>query len=128
VTSESTPSPRDIGRAAEQAAGGFLRRRGYRIVESNVQYRLGEIDLVALDGDTLVFVEVRARRSSALGTAAESIDYRKQQRINRAIMLYLEQNAVDPRRPLRIDVVAIRLDDAGQPAAIDLIKNAFGEM
>src|SRR5712692_4071286 len=124
----SNPDSRQIGQDAEKYAAALLRRRGYRILEENVRFRGGELDLVAEDGETLVFVEVRARRPGNLGVAEETLGVRKRRRIHLAIELYLQQRDVDPRRPLRIDVVAIRLDTSGKPVAAELITNAFGEM
>jgi len=119
--------PRATGQNAEGHAAAFLRRQGYRIVETNVRYPVGEIDIVADEAGTLVFVEVRARRPSQFGTAAETIVGQKQRRVLRAVEPYLQRQAIDPARPCRIDVVAIRLDAGGRPVATELIKNAFGE-
>jgi putative endonuclease len=104
-----------------------LRRQGYRIVEANVRFPVGEIDLVAEDGATLVFVEVRARKPGRFGTAVETIGAGKQRRVRRAVETYLQERAVAVARPCRIDVVAIDLDGAGRPTRAELIRNAFGE-
>lgn len=122
------PDSRALGRLAESYAVDALRKRGYRIVETNVRFRVGEIDIVAEDGKTLVFVEVRARRSNLYGTAAETVGKTKQQRVWRAVETYLQERDVDPRRPSRIDVVAIQLDRNGRPAELEVIENAFGDV
>src|SRR5579863_6002152 len=100
--SNPRPDPRTTGRRAEEHAAEYLRRRGYTIVAANVRYKVGEIDLVAEQGQTLVFVEVRARRESAYGTAAETVNARKQARVWRAVETYLQEQQIDPSRPCRI--------------------------
>lgn len=83
----------DLGRAAEQAARQHLERNGLRLIEQNWSCRRGELDLVMLDGDTVVFVEVRARRHSAWGGALESIDARKRGKLVIAAELFLQQHS-----------------------------------
>ena len=77
------------GQDAESAARRLLEAAGLGFVAANVRYKVGEIDLVMRDGDSLVFVEVRKRRSSAFGGAAASIGHRKQARLRRAAQCYL---------------------------------------
>jgi putative endonuclease len=108
------------GAAAEALAAGFLARHGLAILERNYRCRGGEIDLVARDGATLVFVEVRYRRSGRFGGAAASVDARKQARVLLAARHYL---AARGDVPCRCDVVAL---DALDPGRIEWIKNAFG--
>jgi putative endonuclease len=115
----STATGRE-GAAAEDLAAGFLSRRGLAILERNYRCRGGEIDLVARDGKTLVFVEVRYRRSRRFGGAAASVDARKQARILLAARHYL---ATHGEVPCRCDVVAL---DALDPARIEWIRDAFG--
>jgi putative endonuclease len=102
------------GAAAEAAAEAFLQRAGLRPVARDVRLDIGQIDLVMLDGDTLVVVEVKARRGSAFGLPQEAVDDRKLRRLCRLAEVFRMQN---PRlgRALRIDVVAVDLDAAGQP-------------
>jgi putative endonuclease len=107
------------GSAAEDLAARYLERQGLAIVDRNWRCRAGEIDLVARDGATLVFVEVRLRTSAAFGGAAASVDVRKQRRILQAARLYLAGRA---DTPCRCDVVVLdRLD----PAGIEWIRDAF---
>jgi putative endonuclease len=107
------------GDAAEDLAARFLEARGLAIVDRNWRCRAGEIDLVARDGATLVFVEVRLRTSAAFGGAAASVDAHKQRRILQAARLYLAGRA---DTPCRCDVVVLdRLD----PARIEWIRDAF---
>ncbi|MGB1563447.1 MAG: YraN family protein [Sinimarinibacterium flocculans] len=108
------------GAEAEDAALQLLRRRGLRLVSRNFRCRGGELDLVMLDGDTLVVVEVRARSHAGYGSAAESVDRRKQARLVHAAQLFLAAHPREAERPLRFDVVAF--DGAGQA---DWIRAAF---
>jgi putative endonuclease len=99
------------GGEAEDAAAAHLARHGLRIVARNYRTRFGEIDLVARDGATLVFVEVRMRRASAqFGGAAGSIDARKRRRIAAAAGQYLQRLGREP--PCRFDVVTLDQDGA----------------
>ncbi len=89
----------------------------------NFRCRLGEIDLVLMDGDCLVFAEVRYRHRGTHGTGAESVTAAKQQRLIRAAQAYLQRNRSHARRPCRFDVVSIG-HDAGA-IRFDWIRNAF---
>jgi putative endonuclease len=109
------------GSAAEDLAERFLRRHGLAIVERNFRCKGGEIDLVARDGDAIVFVEVRLRRSGSHGGATASVDAAKQRRVLHAARVYLAGRG---DAPCRCDVVAL---DGLDPARIDWIRNAFGE-
>lgn len=116
------PHTRARGSAAEDAAEAYLREQGYRIVERNVAGRLGEIDLVALDGETLVFVEVKARASAEFGRAVEAVGPRKQARLVRAASMFLAQNR--SQRACRFDVLG--LDRAADGSwQITLVRDAF---
>lgn len=112
--------PRDRGNEAEARACHHLQQQGLQLMEQNYQTRRGEIDLIMLEGDCLIFVEVRYRGNSIFGSAAESITPRKQARIIAAASHYLQQQPHD--RPCRFDVIAI----SGGPAPrIEWIRNAF---
>lgn len=108
------------GAAREAEARVVLERAGLRLRAANVRYRVGELDLVMDDGDVLVFVEVRYRRSADFGGGSGSVDGRKQQRLARAASLYLADHPQLARRPCRFDVVAL---GGGQPP--DWIRDAF---
>lgn len=109
------------GEAAESLAAEFLRGQGLVITARNYRCRFGEIDLVAREGGTLVFVEVRRRKSDDFGGAAESITAAKRARLIRAARHYLARSRRAPR--CRFDAVLIR----GEPPRIEWLKNAFGE-
>ncbi|HWY72511.1 MAG TPA: YraN family protein [Burkholderiaceae bacterium] len=106
------------GDAAEQAACALLRRHGLRIVARQVSYRVGELDVVARDGPTLVFVEVRSR--AWRGLAAASVDGVKRRRIRLAAQLYLQGRFGDHWPPCRFDVVIAEAD------RIEWLRAAFG--
>lgn len=116
--------PTDRGREAEERACRHLTAAGLRLLERNFNTRRGEIDLIMREGATLVFVEVRYRRSNRFGGGAESVDRRKMSRILAAARHYLQRHPGAADRPCRFDVVAIGPgDDNG---GIDWIRDAFG--
>ena len=97
--------PGASGQAAEQRAAEYLGGRGLRIRARNIRRPWGELDLVAEDGDTLVFVEVRKRSHAAFGGGAESIDRRKRRKLLRAAESYLQESGWTG--PVRFDVVLL---------------------
>lgn len=109
------------GEGAEALACDYLRAQGLVITGRNYRCRFGEIDVVARDGKTLVFVEVRRRRSEAFGGAAASITAAKRSRLIATAGHYLSRLRESP--PCRFDVLLIH----GEPARIDWIRDAFGE-
>lgn len=112
----------ELGRRGEAVAEEFLRTLSYTIVARNYRCRAGEIDLVALDGPILVFVEVRSRTGSAYGTPLESVDGRKQARVGRVARQFCAMRGwLD--RDARFDVVGIRFDD--EPPAVEHVRGAF---
>ncbi|MCX5788146.1 MAG: YraN family protein [Elusimicrobia bacterium] len=106
------------GLEAERQAAAFLENLGMRILERRYRSPLGEIDLVAKDGETVVFVEVKARRSLAFGLPEEAVGFAKQRRLARAAEAYLALRGLDAS-PARFDVVAIT------PAGIRHLADAF---
>jgi putative endonuclease len=109
-----------LGTYGEQLAEKFLKKRGYKIIEKNFKTKHGEIDIIAKHKKDIVFVEVRLRYSSAFGSAAESVDYSKQQKIIKSAICYLKTNNLTANN-IRFDVVAID----GIDEKIDLIESAF---
>lgn len=98
---------RQQGAYFEQQARLYLEKQGLHFVAANVFFKCGELDLIMLDEDTIVFVEVRQRNSNAFGSAIESIDYRKQQRWLNAANLWLsQQNQSLEDANCRFDVIA----------------------
>ena len=111
-----------LGRRGEAMAAEFLRARRYTIVARNYRCRAGEIDLVALDGTVLVFVEVRSRRGSVAGTPFESVDGRKQAQVARVARHFLAAHGWH-ERPARFDVIGVRFDS--EPPGLEHIAGAF---
>jgi len=106
------------GRLFEDRAVDFLKSFGYEILDRNFKTRYGEIDIIARDEDTVVFVEVRYRKNSAFGSPEETIDYRKIKKIIRAANKYISMKKLE-NTDIRFDVVAFDGNN------IRLIKNAF---
>ena len=113
-----------IGQAAENIAADFLRAKGLEILERNYLRRLGELDILARDGDVLVIAEVRTRASDRYGGAAASVDPRKQQRIIRAASQLLQQRRDLARLRVRFDVIAV-LDMDRETPRVEWIRHAF---
>jgi len=112
------------GRDAEERAAEYLERLGYRIIGRNVRVgRLGEIDLVAYDGEVLVFIEVKARSSKRFGLPEDALTLRKQRRLLEVARAYLSLSGLEGI-VCRFDVIALEL--GAQPPAIRLYRNAFG--
>lgn len=112
---------RKIGSEGEDLASRFLREQQYSIVERNYRCRLGEIDFIAQDNDTLVFIEVKTRRKSAHGLPQEAVTWSKQRQIFKVALSYLKQNGYSIYNTcIRFDVVSVHPDKR-----IELIKNAF---
>lgn len=111
-----------LGNRGEQAAVDFLKKNGCRILARNYKSRLGELDIVALDKNTICFVEVKARASARFGTPQEAVSTQKQKQISKAALCYLkEKNFLDKRA--RFDVICVEYQQ-DQPK-INLITNAF---
>ena len=111
-----------LGRRGERAAEKYLRRNGYRIVARNFRAAGAEIDLVAMDGETLVFVEVKTRRSRDAGAPEEAVDERKQTRMRRAAEVFAQRYRADEVE-MRFDIAAV--DASGKRLEIELLRNAF---
>jgi putative endonuclease len=112
-----------LGRAGEAQAARFLEAQGYVLLARNWRIREGELDIVAQEGDTLAFVEVKTRRTHTHGAGEESIDARKQQRLAQLAERFLAAHPDLAYRQCRFDVVVI--DYTQRPAQIRLYRNAF---
>lgn len=110
---------RAVGRSYEADAASYLAKQGLVILEQNYRNRQGEIDLIARDGDYLVFIEVKYRKNDRMGSAAEAVDYRKQEKIRHTAGYYLYMHRYGDDVPCRFDVVAIT------GTRISWIKDAF---
>jgi putative endonuclease len=118
-----------IGRAAEDLVAHRLVARGWELVERNARTRYGELDIVALDGDALVFVEVKAGRAgSAFGPERPvlSVDWRKQLRVRRLATAWMgERRGVRPYIDIRFDAVGVTFDHTGRAVDVEHIEGAF---
>lgn len=110
---------RAVGTTYEKLAGNYLEQHGYEILEYNFRCRMGEIDIIARDGEYLVFVEVKYRSSSRTGSPLEAVDTRKQRIISKVASYYCLTHGCGEGQPCRFDVVAIKSEE------YTLIKNAF---
>ncbi|MFH0980983.1 MAG: YraN family protein [Planctomycetota bacterium] len=117
-------SHRQVGHLGEKLGARFLRRRGYRIVARNYTCPAGEIDLIALDEPTVVFVEVKTRRDDAAAEPEDAVNFPKRRRITAAARYYLLQTGAQDR-PCRFDVVAVVLKEGSKPEVEHFI-DAFG--
>ena len=116
---------RAFGEAQEKAAARYLISQGLTLVCANFQCKLGEIDLIMRSSTSLIFVEVRYRRSLAYGTPAESVDYRKQRKLTRTAHSYLKTLQLTNRVPCRFDVLGISPGREPGSLSFDWIQGAF---
>ena len=112
-----------FGQEGESSAEQYLRNKGYRILARNVRSSVGELDLVAEDGQVLVFVEVKARRTDAFGGAIHAVHQRKQEKLIQLAAQYLARHHLKDR-PCRFDVVLLQGANA-EASQIEHIQNAF---
>ncbi|WP_019532516.1 YraN family protein [Paenibacillus ginsengihumi] len=122
----SRVSRRQLGTAGEQAAENYVIGQGYVVLARNWRCRTGELDLVALEGETLVFIEVRTRSAGSVsfGTPQESVDPRKRRKVLETARVYVHQHRLHDRQ-IRFDVIAVVADEQGVPIHIELIQGAF---
>lgn len=113
----------DRGRRAEHLAKRYLEKNGYKIIERNVRYPVGEIDLIGIEDRVLCFIEVRSKSSTEWGSPQDSITSAKQQRIIKAARWYLQSRKIGYSE-MRFDVVAIIWKSENQPS-VELIRAAF---
>ena len=111
-----------LGKQGEDRAVADLARRGYAVLARRYRTRHGEIDIVARDGETIVFVEVKAKETAECGTAAEAVTVRKQRKVVSMAVDYLARNRLTSK-PCRFDVVAI--DGPGEQAILTYYRGAF---
>ncbi len=113
---------RELGRSSEDEAVLFLRRNGFRVLERNYRCRLGEVDIVARDGDYVVFVEVRSSRTGSFVHPKYSIGPRKMRTIGKVALNYLKEKGLLDHRS-RFDVVTVVKE--GEAASVEWMKSAF---
>ena len=115
---------RETGVAGEKVALNYLKKHGYRIVETNYRNRFGEIDIIARHKNYFVFVEVRSKKSRDYGSPEESITPVKARHLRAAARFYYQSHVGLPE-DWRIDVIAVELDEHDKPERINLIQNAI---
>ena len=108
-------------------AGRFLQEKGYRLLDANYRCRWGEVDIVAQEGDELVFVEVRTRHGTQFGTPEESVTAAKARRLIATAQDYLQQHGQE-KSEWRIDLIAIRLDGDRRVQDIAHLRHAVEEL
>ena len=113
-----TYNKRAVGTRYEKLAGRYLKEHGYRVLEYTYRCRMGEVDIIARDGEYLVFCEVKYRSGAGSGYAAEAVDYKKQRIISRCALHYMMMKHIADV-PCRFDVVSVQEEE------IVLYKNAF---
>jgi putative endonuclease len=115
---------RPLGQRGEDAAVRYLKRKGYQILARGLDSRLGELDIIAVDGRTVVFVEVKTRQSNDAGHPIEAIDELKQRRMTQAALAYLKAQGL-LQYSARFDVVAILWPASSKRPSIEHFPNAF---
>jgi putative endonuclease len=112
-----------LGFRGEDLAVKYLKKKGFKVIERNYRCQCGEIDLIAREKNTLVFIEIKARSSSDFGLPQEAVGRFKQRKMIEAARTFMAERHVTEDIPARFDVVAIRLTPSGPD--IELIKDAF---
>ena len=113
-----------LGDRGERKAARFLRRKGYKILARQCASRLGEIDLIALEGETIVFVEVKTRRSDSAGLPFEAVTSAKQKKLTNLALIYLKRHGLLEHRA-RFDVVTVLWPAEGKQPKIEHYQDAF---
>ncbi len=113
-----------LGRQGEDLAAVYLQNMGYKILARNYRLRSGEVDIIADDAGTLVFVEVKARSGLTFGQPYEAVTPRKQRQLSKVALEYISRQGVREVGPARFDVVAVLFEN-NRPPAVEVIKNAF---
>jgi putative endonuclease len=113
-----------FGMWGEAKARSFLFQKGYKILAAHYRLKIGEIDIIAQDGETIVFVEVKTRRNDDYGTPAEAVNFRKQRKIKMTALGYLQRLSLQDK-PVRFDVIEV-YGTGEEQSSIHHIINAFG--
>ena len=112
-----------LGQKGEDLAVTCLKEHGYEIIERNARGRRGEIDIIARDGETVCFIEVKTRSSDAMGLPAEAISFYKQRKMAYLALSYLKANRLE-EMGVRFDVVSVLMGNNSAPQ-VELIQGAF---
>jgi putative endonuclease len=112
-----------LGDRGERMAARYLKQQGYRILARQSRSRIGELDLIALDGDTVVFVEVKTRTTHTAGHPGEAITFQKRKQLTRAALAWLKRRGLLEQRA-RFDVIAVTWRER-EPPLVEHFRNAF---
>ncbi|MCK9216573.1 MAG: YraN family protein [Firmicutes bacterium] len=115
---------KSLGIYGENLAIEFLENKGYKILAKNYRCKIGEIDIIAADGDTLSFIEVKTRSSNQYGRPCEAVNYNKQIKIVKTALHYINRNNLTQWMS-RFDIVEILIETDDRINSINLIQNAF---
>lgn len=113
-----------LGAFGEDMACNYLESVGYRIIERNFSCKAGEVDIIAMDGDTLAFVEVKCRTGIGFGNPSEAVSYYKQNRIIKTALFFMTKHKIFDYMS-RFDVIEVLTEGTKEDTSINLIKNAF---
>ncbi len=113
---------KELGKTGEEMALRFLKKRGYQIIERNYTCKMGEMDIIAKEKDTLAFIEVKTRTSTVFGPPQLAVNDAKQRQLSKVALYYLKEKHVENIKA-RFDVVAILFGQEGEE--IELIRDAF---
>ncbi|OGP67884.1 MAG: YraN family protein [Deltaproteobacteria bacterium RBG_13_47_9] len=113
---------KELGKKGEELALHFLKKRGYRIITKNYVCKMGEMDIIAIEKDTLVFVEVKTRTTTTFGPPQLAVNSSKQRQLSKIALNYLKEKQLIDRKA-RFDVVAVLLGSKGEE--VELIRDAF---
>ena len=117
-------SRKDLGAKGEKLAIRFLKRKGYRIIQRNYKCKLGEIDIVARQDGTIIFVEVKTRQTEEFGAPQYAVNASKRKQISKVALSYIRNNKL-AEQSCRFDVIAITLTSESRKPVIEHIENAF---
>ena len=113
----------NLGNRGEELAATFLKQKGFQIISRNYRQKTGEVDIIAKDGNTLVFIEVKTRSSLLFGQPFEAVTERKQTQLNRIALDYMTRNKIT-NQAARFDVVSILIEKNKKPE-IEHLQNCF---
>ncbi|MDF2532908.1 MAG: YraN family protein [Clostridia bacterium] len=113
-----------LGSFGEDMACSYLQKQGYKILDRNFSCKVGELDIIAMEGDTLAFIEVKCRTGLEYGHPSEAVSYSKQGKIIKAALFFMTKNKLFDYM-CRFDVIEVLTDGAKECIHINLIKNAF---
>ncbi len=113
-----------LGDKGERHAARFLKKQGFRIIARNYKNQFGDLDLIALDGDQVVFVEVKTRQSTRFGEPVEAVGYAKQKKLTQLALAYLKKHKLLDKSA-RFDIVGIVWPDGSKKPDVKHYRNAF---